>query len=338
MVEVWVRYGVTEIFTDIDGPVEILQPTRRWSLTEGFVEGLATQLDRDSDTVLIDYVWALDGFEGVVEACLRAVAGIHGGLSGVKVGVSCWRYSDPEVEKALFNYLGKRLREMGVGQVFHAQAASEHSVALLISPAVYWDGRVLGPKVSAEAMGLSDISLAVSPIVGCGGVVANVVYGGLEEVDGLSVREALEASAFRPLKNPEIVLLGGPGHPVDSKLAACVNTLSSMAGVSPGKVAVTALECSGGLGPAHFIELLTGLRSLEGGDPASRSLAAWLETASNHRVCLVTSIPAALVSKYLKARHADTLDQAMMYAWRARSKDAAVLVVPNTVGTRLTGF
>jgi hypothetical protein len=140
------------------------------------------------------------------------------------------------------------------------------------------------------------------------------------------------------LKNPEIVLLGGPGHPVDSKLAASVNTLSSMAGVSPGKVVVTALECSGGLGPPHFIELLTGLRSLEGGDPASRSLAAWLETASNHRVCLVTSIPAALVSKYLKARHADTIDQAMMYAWRARSKDAAVLVVPNTVGTRLTGF
>ena len=338
MVEVWVRYGVTEIFTDIDGPIEILQPARRWSLTEGVVEKLAAELNSDSDTVLIDYVWGLEGFEQVVETCLRAVAGVHGDLSEVKVGVSCWRYNDPEVEKALFNHMGKKLREIGVGTVFHAKAAGEHSGALFISPAVYWDGRVLGPGASAEVMGLSDVSLAVSPVVGCGGVVANLVYGGLEEVAGLSVREALESSAFSPVKNPEIVLLGGPGYPADSKLAACVNTLSSMAGVSPGKVVVTALECSGGIGPPHFTELLTGLRNLEGTDTVSRSLAAWLETASNHRVCLVTSLPAALVSRFLKARHADTLDQAMMYAWRARSKDAAVLVVPNALGTRLTGF
>jgi len=338
MVEVWVRYGKTEVFTDIEGPVEILQPMKKWGLTEGFVEGLASRLDRDCDTVLVDYVWALEGLDLVVEACLRAAASIHGGLSGVKVGVLTWRYNDPEVEKALFNHVGRQLKEIGVGQVFHAQTGGDYPRVLLISPSVYWDGRVLGPETAAETMGLSDVSLAASPVVGCGGVLTDVVYGDLEEVARSASYGASEASVFRPVKSPEIVLLGGPGHPADSKLSTCINILSSMTDVSPGKVVITALECSGGLGSAAFTELLTSPQNVAVDNPASRSLALWLEAASNHRVCLVTALPAALVSRFLKARHADTLDQAMMYGWRARSKDASVLVVPNGLGTRLAGF
>ncbi|MCS6784229.1 MAG: hypothetical protein NZ581_03415 [Candidatus Caldarchaeum sp.] len=335
MVEVWLRYGRTMIFTDLENSFEVLQPARNWSQTEKLADELAGLVGKGMRKVVVDYVHGLTGFEKVIESVAMAfrLAGVD--LESVEAYVSSWRYGDVSVERSLFNVVRNLLDDQGVKKVSQMAATGpDLSDAVVVSPAVFWEGDVQCCRDFLNYMGARSAGAVVSPVVGCGGVVADVLVAENPNGDDL-VEAVFKAAAYKPSSNPEIILAGGPGHPVDSKLSTCINLAASAVNIQPGKVVVYAFECSEGLGSKPFIETLLGKTE----DAFfKKRVDLWKNTASMHKICLVTALPSTIVEKVLGARQSDTLDQAVVYGRRVKSREANVLVVENVLGTMLTGF
>ncbi|MEM1945526.1 MAG: hypothetical protein QW614_04020 [Candidatus Caldarchaeum sp.] len=337
MVELWFKYGRTEIFTDVEDSLEILSSPQTWSATEQLKQQVSSRVSERAKTLVIDYLHSVEGFEQVITSTVEALQeGVDTGE--LDVMVTCWRYNEPQVEKSLFNHVKSLLKDLGLAKVEHIQKLTDVDLAegLAITPSVYWDCEPAGIPYFLRD---STLGLVVSPVVGCGGVVSDVLVGEVEEVYAKSSEMVERLSRYTSSKAAEILLIGGPGYPVDSRLSSCIDIASAVANVEPGKVVVLIIECSEGLGGDEFVALLAG------GSPqndtmkvAEKRLATWRKIADKHKLCLVTALPSTVVTKLLNARQMDTLDQALTYGWRVKSKEATVLAVPNSVGTCLTGF
>ncbi|MEM1942745.1 MAG: hypothetical protein QXO30_06415 [Candidatus Caldarchaeum sp.] len=328
MVEVWFKYGSTEIFADLDESVEILNPPEKKHASYDEVRRL---IEDGVETVVVDYVYAVDGYD---EAVVSTVETCRENFPSVEVYVSSWRYADSQVEKSLYEHVKKLLPSVKNIQPYERLENVEPSKTLLISPAVYWDGRVIGPKDLWKKPG--DSLRLVSPVVGCGGYVAEVMAGEFEEVAEQVVRRAEALSKYSPNNPTDVVLVGGPGHPVDKRFTACLYMAYSVSRLEPGKVVVFMFEASEGLGEEWLLRLAKGEHFQE--PEVVERWKTWRAVADEHKVVLVTALPSTVVEKILNARQADTLDQAVVYARRVKSREARVLAVPNCVGTCLEGF
>ncbi|MEM4288463.1 MAG: hypothetical protein QXV97_06610 [Candidatus Caldarchaeum sp.] len=339
MVELWFKYGRTEIFADVENSLEILQPSQRLPAAEQIIHQIASRINHGIRTLVIDYVHSLEGLDRVINSAVEAMVSKGVSYDEIEALVTCWRYGDQHVERYLFNHVKGLLKDLGVAKFEHIQevADADLSKALVVTPTVYWD---------SETVAVPDFckdfrhGLVVTPIAGYGGVVADVLVGEFEEVVEKSLERAETLARYTPTKAADIILVGGPGYPVDSRLSSCINIASVVLDVQPGKVVVFMLECSDGLGEDDFVSLMVGKSPGENEKNKifENRLAVWRKVVQNHKVCLVTALPSTIVSRLLNSRQMDTLDQALAYGWRLKSKEAAVLAIPNSVGTRLTGF
>ncbi|MEM4273831.1 MAG: hypothetical protein QW420_05695 [Candidatus Caldarchaeum sp.] len=329
MVEVWFKYGSTEIFADLEESVEVLNPSG--SRHASYTDEIRRCLEDVVEAVVVDYVYAVDGYD---EAVVSTVGTCTENFPSVEVYVSSWRYADAQTEKSLYEYVRKLLPEVKKIQPLTGTDKADPSKTLLFSPAVYWGGRVIGPKDlwKKPSHGLR----LVSPVVGCGGYVAEVMVGEFEEVSQMAVRRAEELSKYSPNNPADVVLVGGPGHPVDKRFSACLHMASSVSKLEPGKVVVFMFESSEGLGEEWLLKLAKGEHVQD--SELVEQWKDWKAVAEKHKVVLVTALPSTVVEKILNARQADTLDQAVVYARRVKSREARVLAVPNCVGTCLEGF
>ncbi|MEM4410863.1 MAG: hypothetical protein QXT61_04070, partial [Candidatus Caldarchaeum sp.] len=338
MVELWFKYGRTEIFADVENSLEILQPPQRLPAAEQLIHQIASRISHGMRTLVIDYVHMLEGLDHVISSAVEAMVRKGVSCDEIEALVTCWRYGDQHVERFLFNHVKGLLKDLGV-KFEHRQelADADLSKALTVTPTVYWDSETVGvPDFCQDCRH----GLVVTPIAGYGGVVADVLVGEFEEVVEQSLERAETLARYTPTKAADIILVGGPGYPVDSRLSSCINIASSVLDVQPGKVVVFMLECSEGLGEDEFVSLMVGTTPGENerSKILEKRLAVWRKVVQNHKVCLVTALPSTIVGRLLNARQMDTLDQALAYGWRLKSKEATVLAVPNSVSTRLTGF
>ncbi|MEM1939849.1 MAG: hypothetical protein QW074_02745 [Candidatus Caldarchaeum sp.] len=337
MVELWLRYGRTMIFTDLEDNFEVLAPAKLWNNSEKLVENLMKHISSETRAIIIDYVHGLTGFDKVVETVFDAVRKSGVDLERLEVFVSGWRYCDESMEKVLVNMVKTIISEHGVGKIsaLPSNSLDEYS-DVVVSPAVYWNGDVLTHEDFLETVGLRTFSCVVAPVVGRGGVVSEVYSG--DEVSDTDLRnEAMKASAYIPSKEPQVVVVGGPGYPVDSRLQTCLNMASTVRELPENKVIVLALECSEGLGGKTFIDTLLNKMQPDNHYMA-KDIESWRLVASRQKMCLVTALPSSIVSHLLAARQFDTLDQAMTYARRLKSREAHVLFVENGVGTRVLEY
>lgn len=333
MVELWFRYGKTEVFAEVEESLEVLKPVESVVDENKVVEQLRETADSRLDTVVLDYVYSVEGFDQVVSTSLRTLAEAGGEL---KVYASFWRYVDSAVEKLLLSHVNQLLRDLNLGGAHPLRnpQSLDPSKTLLLSPAAYWGGEILSASDFCRKFGLSLRTL--SPIVGSGGCVADVVAGELKDVAQTSVEKASALSIYTPERPAEILLVGGPGHPVDSRFSACMYLAGSVLRTDPGKVVVLMLESAEGLGDEWLLKLLKGEQVDE--PLAVKFWDVWKNVVEMHKVVVVTALPVTLVSRILNARHADTLDQALLYARRVKSRESRVLAAPNVSGTCLTGF
>ncbi|MEM0348849.1 MAG: hypothetical protein QXE96_04930 [Candidatus Caldarchaeum sp.] len=338
MVELWLRYGRTMVFTDLEDNFEVLQSAKQWNEPEKLSENIAPLISPETRAIIIDYVHGLTGFDKVVETVLDVVRKAGADLDSLEVFASGWRYCDENIERVLVNIVKTIVSEHGVGKIspLTSYDPDKYPEAVVISPAVYWNGEALTHGDFLEAVGLDGFSCFVAPVVGRGGVVSEV-YSGDDVLDSVVRDAAMKLSVYTPSKEPQVVVVGGPGHPVDSRFQTCVNIASAGLELSENKVLVFALECSEGLGGNEFINTL-----LNKSQPNNRCLAkdieSWRVVAARQKICLVTALPSSLVSHLLAARQFDTLDQAMTYARRLKSREAHVLFVENGVGTRILEY
>lgn len=330
MVQTWLRYGRTMVFTDLEDSFEVLQPKQTWVNLEKLTETLANEVGGDYKRLIVDYVHGLSGFDKILAATVSSFS--RNGFE-VEIFVSSWRYGDSSVERSLFNIVKSMVAELGVKKVFQLNSQKDLSGAVLLSPAVFWDGDVVCCHDFTGFHGFES-GFVISPVVGCGGVVTDVVTGEGLQAQYLK-KKALEASSYTASKNPEIIIAGGPGHPVDSRLSTCINLASAVLESDPNKVVIYALECSEGLGEQNFVKTLLGK---EENSFHRKRVDVWRKATSQHKVSLVTALPSSLIENLLNARQFDTLDQAVVYARRVKSREASILLVENTLGTRLTGF
>lgn len=326
------------IFTDLEDNFEVLEPAKQWNNSEKLVENLMKHISSETRAIIIDYVHGLTGFDKVVETVLDAVRKNGGSLEGLEVFVSGWRYCDESIEKVLVNMVKTIVSEHGVGKIsaLPSNSLDEYSDVVVVSPAVYWNGDVLTHEDFLETVGLRTFSCVVAPVVGRGGVVSEVYSG--DDVSDTELRnEVMRTSAYTPSKEPQVVVVGGPGHPVDSRLQTCSNIASTVLELQENKVFILALECSEGLGGKTFIDALLNKMQIDNRCLA-KDIESWRLVASRQRMCLVTALPSSIVSHLLAARQFDTLDQAMTYARRLKSREAHVLFVENGVGTRVLEY
>lgn len=326
------------IFTDLEDNFEVLEPAKQWNNSEKLVENLMKHISSETRAIIIDYVHGLTGFDKVVETVLDAVRKNGGSLEGLEVFVSGWRYCDESIEKVLVNMVKTIVSEHGVGKIsaIPSNSLDEYSDVVVVSPAVYWNGDVLTHEDFLETVGLRTFSCVVAPVVGRGGVVSEVYSG--DDVSDTELRnEVMRTSAYTPSKEPQVVVVGGPGHPVDSRLQTCSNIASTVLELQENKVFILALECSEGLGGKTFIDALLNKMQIDNRCLA-KDIESWRLVASRQRMCLVTALPSSIVSHLLAARQFDTLDQAMTYARRLKSREAHVLFVENGVGTRVLEY
>ncbi|MEM1952230.1 MAG: hypothetical protein QXH12_05780 [Candidatus Caldarchaeum sp.] len=333
MVEVWLRYGKTMIFTDIEENFEIVKNSKTWTESQKLREEISNTVKSGINRIVIDYVYGVERFDEVIETAVSAVGEKLSSSDRLEVFVSCWRYGDL-VEKVLFDIAKNTIYETGVEKIKHLTSSEvDLSAALVISPSIYWDGEVVCWRDFCDFMGTNG-GYVVSPVVGYCGVVSEVLFGEkLDEHETVAITN--QAASYTTADNPDIILVGGPGHPIDARLSTCINLAAAVADTSPNKVVVYAFECSEGLGDNEFIKTLIGTAS---SPTFEKRVAAWRNTASKHKVCVVTALPATFVEELLHAKHSDTLDQALVYGRRIKTREAKVLVVENGVGTRLTGF
>ncbi len=341
MTEVWFKYGKTEIFTDIEGPLEILQPYKKWSDKEKLIELIGRTLGNKVKTLVIDYVYSVEGYDDVVYSTVEAL--IRNGVdeNNLKVFVTCWRYSEPALEKTAATHIKDILKGLLVTKIENLQRIDmlDLDKALFITPTIYWDGEITGVAHFLRMLGLGLEVKALTPVVGYGGSVAEVAVGESEEVAKPSMEKAEKISRYIPTNTADIILLGGPGHPVDSSFSTSMNISASVLDIRPGKVIVFILECSEGLGKNAAVFLLNNKNiGSEVDGMLKKRYEIWRKIVTEHKICMVTALPSTIVSNLLNARQMDTLEQALAYGWRVKSKDSTVLAIPNSLGTRLVGF
>ncbi|MDW8084230.1 MAG: hypothetical protein RMI49_03415 [Candidatus Caldarchaeum sp.] len=333
--EVWLKYGKTMVFTDLEDSFEILQPKKAWDRVEETAEKLAEKIDDNCGKLVVDYVHGVAGLENVLESVVKAFQLRGLDFQELEVLVSSWRYGDLAVEKSLSNIVKSLVAEWNLKKVSQTELSNDAlSDAVVVSPSVYWDGSVVCYHDFFDYVGFHPHSVVVSPVAGYGGVVVDVLVGENIQRDAL-VQRTLEAASYTASNNPQIIVAGCPGYPTDSKLLACINLASAVINLQPNKVVIFAMECSEGLGPKTFTNTLLGK---EQNVLFEKRVDAWKTAVSKHKVCLVTALPSTIVNEILGARQCDTLDQAIVYGRRVKSREANVLFAENVLGTMLTGF
>lgn len=334
MVEIWLKYGRTEIFADLGDNARIEQPPKaKPDFSQNIQEALAS-LGGGELSLVVDYVAGIDGYDTILRN-LATQLSLHGtSLKDLKTWLAASLYNSGEVEGEIVVMVSSEVRSMGIEKVAAIGDGEPSEASILLAPSIFWGGDIVTPASLLGKHGLGDPEVVISPVIGRGGYVAEVIVGKPHEIE-TRAREAVQAfSKFTVAPDFSILVLGGPGHPTDLCLSTSIPLISSVDEALEDKVIIFPVECHRGLGPSQFVEQLVS----GGGDSSTvhaRWLSLWGERAERNKICMVTALPSTLVEKLLGARQADTLDEAMTYAWRLKSKEAGVLVVRNVLGARL---
>jgi len=332
MAEIWFKYGKTEVFAEVDAPFEMVAPNEKWDGEEDLLNELSGLKDLRLKNIVVDYVHGVDGYSLVIESVVKALVGLGLDPDSANLFLTAWRYHSPELENKFLNILKPYFKELGFSKVGLCRHGFDCSDSLVVSPSIYWEGEITGLTNFTKYMGFEEDFYAVCPIICAGGSVAEVVTGWHSQIaDTAVVKAGRHASIFLE-KKPDIILLGGPGYPVDECFESCMNIISALVNFSE-KVIVFVAECREGFGGVDFMNLL--VRKTTSNPVWMRRYDIWSRVADRNKLVLVTALPNSLVTKLLNARQFDSIDKALTYGWRLKSKEAHVLAVPNGVGTLL---
>jgi len=355
MVEVWFKYGKTEVSVDIppDVDYEIVEhptPSRSLDGLTSFIEEHHDILSQEKRIVIgLDYVAGLNGYLESVQTLLSSMKDIGVDPSRVELVVSGWRYFANDLEGEFAKEVLSHVRQLGAEKVY---AFSERRTyeklegeVVLFAPTMAWGREVLGLnsfwRCAAHQLSSIEDLLAVTPVVGRGGYVEDVICGRLEFADEKARTLVVGSSTVSVNLEADVVVVGGNGYPMDHTLSSCLHVPLSLEGLEKRAVVILAAECSAGLGPKYFVEelLRPSVAEERAEDPlvdeVRKRLRFFREFAVDQRLCMVTVLPRIYVERFLGARRMDSIDEALSYAWRLKSKQAKVLAVPNTLGSIL---
>jgi hypothetical protein len=249
----------------------------------------------------------------------------------VEISVTAWRYFSEHVERECIAEVTTHLRRKGFEKIGGLKTGQSEA-DILISPAIFWGGEITTFKNIQQNIGLDKTYISVTPVISYGGTVSEIVVGKPQDIYEKASELARQYSQLKSEEGFDIVVLGGPGHPADLYLSSSIHLISALGDHVEGRVVIIPLECSAGLGSQSFVDALTGKAV---GNIYEKWVGLWAERAEKNKICMVTAIPSSMVEKLLNARHADTLDEALIYAWRVKSKEAKILVLAQALGSRL---
>lgn len=330
--EIWLKYGRTEVFADFGG--ERLQIFETQPVKADFTNTIESAADTISDSspveILVDYVSGVEGFSELVVTLISKLLDKRIDPRGVKVKVSGWRYGHQQVEEIITSELAQAVKRLAV-EVSPLGRDSSSDGFILISPTIYWGGKITSPSKLCRS---SVPVFTLSPAVGWGGAIVDLFAGEYREVERRASEVVENSSKLAISPDVDILVLGGPGYPTDHYLSTTIHLASALSDDLEGLAVIIPWECSGGLGPKDFIQSLTG--ETEGdSSPYASWVRIWRAISTKNKVCLVTSLPSTIVEKLLNAKQADTLDNALIYARRLKSREANIVVLKGSLGTRL---
>ena len=338
MVEVWLKYGRTEIFADfgIGEKLRVLEPQVNKADLSSQIEHAAAMIsDTDRLQVIVDYVAGVEGFPQLVHSLVSKLVDNKLNPRNVEVTVTAWRYNAPQLENIFTTEIAQEIRRLGVAQVSSLGEGSPSDGFILISPTIYWGGEIISPSRLVHLMGFSEPAGVLSPAVGWGGVIADLFFGYLSEVERKAVEVVEKSSKLSIGPDFDILVLGGPGYPTDHYLSTSIHLAASLGDELEGLAVIIPLECSGGLGAKGFVEALTG-KIGEDGTAYARLVEIWRIRAMRNKICLVTALPSTIVERLLNAKQSDTLDMALTYARRLKTREASIAVVRNSLGAMIS--
>ncbi|MDJ0269904.1 MAG: hypothetical protein NXY59_05060 [Aigarchaeota archaeon] len=333
MVEVWLRYGKTEVFADIpsEANTTIIQNEitgRRFGEDiKRLVEENEHLINLDNKVVMfIDYVAGLRGLDELIQDTINVFMQLEKRLELV---ISGWRYYSDKVEKELAAHVAHfakhftnvdriiTLREYDVGK--YAKNAK-----VIVAPKMVWGYTILGAEhFKKQILNPSGDILIIE---------ANAARGEVKSINMEAEEEHDEAVAYLEDK-PDVIIISGDGYPTDNNLYSCMHIPASLYEVAEDCVIIFLAECGEGLGPSSFIQSLVSRRNnVESGDEV---LEGWFKLVDVSKVCMVTALPATYVERLLGARHSDVVDDALTYAWRVKGRESKVVAIPQMLGTRL---
>ena len=328
VVDVWLKYGRTEIFADFGSGdnLRVVEPPQPSLDSSQSLDGVVGVLDAGQPvTLVVDYVAGLKGYLELLETLVDKLS-INGFTpKDIEIRVTAWRYFSEHVERECISEVASHLRRRGVEKISGLQP-DQSEADILVSPAIFWGGGI------TTVHRLEKVYTSIIPIISYGGAVAEILVGRPQDIGDRISELVMQRSHLASEEAYDIIVLGGPGHPTDLYLSSSIHLISAVGENVKDKVVIIPLECSGGLGPQSFVDTLTKKVS---DDIFGRWVGLWAERAEKNKICMVTATPSSLVEKLLGARHADTLDQALTYAWRVKSKEAKILVLAQSLGSRL---
>ncbi|HIQ29394.1 MAG TPA: hypothetical protein EYH45_02390 [Candidatus Caldiarchaeum subterraneum] len=342
MVEIWIKFGKTEVFSDIpqEATLNIVEPQPTWE-TPNPSEVINNLFDEYQDlmpheasetTILVDYIHGVYEYDRLLFSLLVKI--IEKGVEPEKIKVitSAWRYGTQDIELEVRDKLRQEFRRIGIQKIESTGEITWNKngkIDIAVLPTAYWQNKITDPTHMLEKHNhIPEPKLIINPTVGYSGYISEIKYGDKPEITNIP-RE--ETYLIKVENNPEVVILGSNGHPTDYTLYSCMHILTSIQGKVEDTVILFIAECGKGLGPETFIQKLINIKTGESGEDDENGyvIKRWLELTDKTKVCMTTLLPSSIVETLLNAKHSTVLDDALVYAWRIKSKSSHVAVIPN---------
>ncbi len=333
MVEVWLKYGKTEVFADLpsEANITIIQNEitgRRFGEdVKRLVEENEHLINRDNKVVMfVDYVAGLEGLDELIQDTINIFMTLEKRLELV---ISGWRYYSDKVEKELaanVAHIAKHFPNVDRIITLREYDAGKYgkNAKVIVAPKIMWGYTTIGAEhFKKQIPNLNEDVLIIE---------ANAARGEIKSIN-METDEEHDGAIVYLEEKPDVIILCGDGYPTDNNLYSCMHIPASLYGVAEDCVIIFVAECSGGLGPGSFIQsLVSRHNNVESGDMV---LERWFKLVDVSKVCMVTALPATYVEKLLGARHSDVVDDALTYAWRVKGRESRVVAIPQVLGTRL---
>lgn len=353
MLEVWFRYGGTEVSLEIpdDLKYEIIEPKelkpdeKLWKEIGEFADNLGRDAGSRGFTILYDH----SGDKLPLVILRHLIESLEQYTDEIKVIVSSWRLDPSEgwedarrglkeygIKAEILNVRGREMKEsMGMRVV---KELLDDSVKLiftasephgLFGKASLREALVLGgfAEINFSEDMQADMILAWSRLVEelkpwAITVLNDHLYmGDAEDV----ARRVYDAACEITIGDFEAVLVGCGGRPRDStfQLIAHVIGLLGDSVINGGLIGLMA-ECGHGLGSKSFTEAILG----SGGAQLDRALVKLIrEISVDKRIALVTTLPKSIMRKLLDVRCFDTPEEMLTYTLRRYTSEARILIL-----------
>ncbi len=343
MVEVWLKFGKTEVFSDIpqEASLDIIENKPTWEIPNfnDAINNLFNEYqdtmpkNEDGYTILIDYVDGINGYDKLIFSLVVKIIETGMEPEKIKIITTAWRYGMHEIELEARDKLRQEFKRIGIQKIETIDdtmlGSNSSKIDIAVLPITYWQNKITNStEILSRYSNIPKPQLFVNPIVGYSGYIYEIRYG--DSPQTLSEMKD-EVCSIVVEGKPEIIILGSNGYPTDYTLYSCMHIPTSLQGKLEDTIIIFVAECMKGLGPEDFIDKLVSIKTEEPKENIEDypMISKWLELTKKAKICMTTLLPSTLVETLLNAKQATTLDEALIYAWRIKSKNSHVTVIPN---------